>query len=128
MNPRPSTMTPVPMPLTLARWLSSLENGQRLVEADFFSLEMLTTLGWAFRTASETGVLREATSAVAPGIGPISVAPKRAAMSQSRSCRILGSGTLEPPKAESGQRHGPSHGEPIPPRAALPDRILEETR
>jgi hypothetical protein len=38
-------MTPVPIPLTRGRWLSSGENGQRLVEAAFFSLEMLTTLG-----------------------------------------------------------------------------------
>ena len=52
-------ITPVPIPLTRGRWLSSLENGQRLVEAAFFSLEMLTTLGWALRTASVTGVSRD---------------------------------------------------------------------
>jgi hypothetical protein len=36
------------MPLTRGRWLSSAENGQRLDDAAFFSLEMLTTLGRDF--------------------------------------------------------------------------------
>src|SRR5437868_3084976 len=52
-------MTPVPIPLTRGRWLSSGENGQRLVEAAFFSLEMLTTQGWTFCTASTTGPRRD---------------------------------------------------------------------
>jgi hypothetical protein len=51
-------MTPVPIPLIRGRWLSSAEKGQRAEEAAFFSLEMLTTLGWARCTAATTGDLR----------------------------------------------------------------------
>jgi hypothetical protein len=47
------------MPLTRGRWLSSGENGQRLVEAAFFSLEMLTTHGCAFWIASTVADRRE---------------------------------------------------------------------
>jgi hypothetical protein len=43
-------------------------NGQRLFEADFFSLVMLTTLGWTFRTASTTGVRRALTAASRGGV------------------------------------------------------------
>ena len=45
--------------MTLGRWFSSGENGHRLCEAAFFSLEMLTTLRWTFSTASTTADRRE---------------------------------------------------------------------
>ena len=51
------------MPLTLGRAFSSAEKGQRLEEAAFFSLEILTTQGMTFCTASTTGVRRERASA-----------------------------------------------------------------
>ena len=53
-------MTPLPIPLTRGRWFSSAENGHRLFEAAFFSLEMFTTHGWLFSTASTIAVRREA--------------------------------------------------------------------
>jgi hypothetical protein len=53
-------ITPVPIPLTRGRWFSSGENGQRLVDAAFFSLEILTTLGAALATASVVALRRRA--------------------------------------------------------------------
>ena len=47
------------MPLTRGTWFSSAENGQRLCDAAFFSLEMLTTHRCTFSTASTTAVRRE---------------------------------------------------------------------
>ena len=59
-------MTPLPMPLTRGRWFSSAENGQRLWDAAFFSLEMFTTQRCTFSTASTTAVRRESDAATVP--------------------------------------------------------------
>ena len=48
------------MPLTRGTWFSSAENGQRLCDAAFFSLEMLTTVRCTLSTASTTAVRRVA--------------------------------------------------------------------
>ena len=53
-------MTPLPIPLIRGRAFSSAENGQRLLEAAFFSLEMFTTHAWVFSTASTITVRRVA--------------------------------------------------------------------
>ena len=53
-------MTPLPIPLIRGRWFSSAENGHRLFDAAFFSLEMFTTHGCVFSTASTIAVRRAA--------------------------------------------------------------------
>jgi hypothetical protein len=60
------------MPLIRGRWFSSAENGQRLVDSAFFSLEMLTTQGCDLSTASTTAVRRlpvTEPALAAPGAG-----------------------------------------------------------
>jgi hypothetical protein len=56
------------MPLIRGRWFSSAENGQRLLDSAFFSLEILTTQGCDLSTASTTAVRRlpETEPALAP--------------------------------------------------------------
>src|SRR5207248_11750163 len=61
------------MPLIRGLWFSSAENGQRLGDAAFLSLVMLTTLGWTFCTASTTGVLRN--DPARQGAGPANPPP-----------------------------------------------------
>jgi hypothetical protein len=46
------------MPLIRDRWFSSAEKGHRLFDADFFSLEILTTHDWVLATASTMAVRR----------------------------------------------------------------------
>src|SRR5580765_4791161 len=88
-------MTPVPMPLTRGRWFSSVVNGQRLAEADRFSLVMLTTLAWTFCTASTTGVRRADGPPSSRGgfEAPRAVATTRAAI-HTPFLRVHGSGTV----------------------------------
>ena len=117
-------ITPEPIPLTLGRWLSSLENGHRLVEAAFFSLEMFTTLGIARATASVSGFRREARSAIAgPEPATITVAASTIP-SRSPLRRIMGNGTMEPPWPIPDRRPGEVHRTPRSAwgRRALPIR------
>src|SRR4051794_13589655 len=60
------------MPLIRGRWFSSAENGHRLVDSAFFSLEILTTQGCDLSTASTTAVRRlpePVPALAAPGAG-----------------------------------------------------------
>src|SRR4051812_2727478 len=62
------------MPLIRGRWFSSAENGHRLVDSAFFSLEILTTQGCDLSTASTTAVRRlpETVPALAPPVAGVS--------------------------------------------------------
>jgi hypothetical protein len=92
--------TPVPMPLTLGFCDSSGVKGQRLGEAAFFSLEMLTTLGCTFWTASTHGERREAAHDAGVGQAATSAAPTSTPL-QSPFRRSPGSGTAVSPLARS---------------------------
>ena len=93
----------MPMPLTRGRAFSSAENGQRLEDAAFFSLEMLTTQGCTFRTASATSVFREAAKH-ADGPDDQQAAATTSARVQLPSRRFQGNGTLVAPLACSFAR------------------------
>ena len=65
------------MPLTRGTWFSSAEKGQRLCDAAFFSLEMLTTARCTFSTASTTAVRRESLPACTRVASGPATAPPR---------------------------------------------------
>jgi hypothetical protein len=86
------------MPLTRGRWLSSVENGQRLVEEAFFSLVMFTTLGPALLTASTTGVRRDPAKPLdGPEITAIATPKTTAIQYRSPRQRSQGRGTVVVP-------------------------------
>src|SRR5437763_1358910 len=116
------------MPLTRGRWLSSAENGHRLVEAAFFSLEMLTTVGWTLWTASTTGVRREAAGTGRGASHPRIARPTIAGVrSRPRPRRTTGCGTavilnfgMTAPRSPTGgdaARRPPRGADPRAPRA-----------
>jgi hypothetical protein len=91
-------ITPVPIPLTLGCWLSSVEKGQRLVEDAFFSLVMFTTQGPALLTASTTGVRRDpAPARDGPEINTIATPRTTAIQYRSPRQRSQGCGTVVVP-------------------------------